>query len=204
MGVLRGKDAQIRVSGSAVPFTDEATSVRYNTEYTIVDASKRLWDRSAGLTITMTPDVGDPVVVTESPELGDTYRVDWQDGRVIFDSAADRGVVTVSGSYLNTTIAAYVKGFTIKTDMEMEDTTVLNDLDSKEEPVGHSTSGTIDTLYVNNTYFIDKLLAKEPVLLEWSSGPIESSLLISLESAELVFNAKQLTQNNISFREARL
>lgn len=86
----------MRVSGAAVAFTDEATATADNQSYQISDTAKRVWDRTA--TITVEED-GVPTV--------ESYTVNRLTGTVTFATVdALRGAVTVTGQYLPLTDAA--------------------------------------------------------------------------------------------------
>lgn len=103
---IHGRKALVKVSGAGVAFLDEATTkVTANTVYQITDAAKRVWDRSATITVEVDADgagAGGFVVAAAS-----TYTVNRLTGTITFN--ADQGVdaiVRVDGTYLPLSTAA--------------------------------------------------------------------------------------------------
>lgn len=87
-----GRLALVKMSGTGVAFTDEATTVlTTNKVYQITDATKRVWDRA--LTITV-KDGGTPVNIGTDP-----YVINRLTGTVTFTNTAVR-TITISGTYL--------------------------------------------------------------------------------------------------------
>lgn len=93
----------MRVSGAAVAFTDEATTdLGDNQSYQITDTAKRVWDRTATITVV---EAGVPTV--------ESYTVNRLFGIITFASAdAGRGAVTVTGQYLPLSEAATAHRYT--------------------------------------------------------------------------------------------
>lgn len=85
-----GKRGQVKAVGAALPFTTEATTATGNISYQITDATKRIWHRTATITVL---DGGVPTV--------EAYTLNRLTGTVTFGSAAAR-VITLTGQYLPT------------------------------------------------------------------------------------------------------
>lgn len=117
MPALAGRLALIKASGTAVVMTDEPTSTSDNQTYTVTDAARRVWDRSAAITV----EVG-------GVPTGETYTVNRLAGTVRFASVdAGRGAVTVTTSYLPMTTVARAHSFSLSTSADNQEVTAFGD-----------------------------------------------------------------------------
>lgn len=161
MAGVAGKRAVVRVAGTAVPFTDEPMSSTDDQTYQIDDVTMRRWDRTA--TITVEED-GSPTA--------ESFTVNRLLGTITFASVdAGRGDVTVSGSYLPTSVAAGARSYSIELKRTILDDTDFDNADTEdgfESKIGGllMASGSIGRRFRVDTYFADALLAGDPVLLE--------------------------------------
>jgi hypothetical protein len=158
---IAGKRALIKVSGAATAFTAEATTMSgVNTVYQITDATKRILDRTATITV---KDGGVPTV--------EAYTLDRLRGKVTFGSAVAR-VITIDGSYLPMSTAAKCRafGFTISAanldDSDFESVQASGGFISRRQGL-LDVSGTLGRRWTTDTYFSDALTAGVPVVIEF-------------------------------------
>jgi hypothetical protein len=163
MSAIQGRRGLVKVTGAATAFTGEATTrITANTVYQITNAAKRIWDRSA--TITVKKDA-----VTQAANL---YTLNRLTGTVTF--LADIGgaaVVTVDGSYLPTSNAAEAKSFAYELMKDLLDSTSYDSATAdnyhKRKDAGlENASGSLGQWSSVDRYFETALIAGDPVVVE--------------------------------------
>lgn len=186
-----GRKALIKVSGTATAFTDEAcTNTVANLEYQITDSAKRVWDRTATITVSVG---GTPVAAT-------TYTLNRLTGTVIFGSASVR-VVTVTGSYLPLSTAAECKEYSYALAAELLDDSVFGDTWRTFVQGLKKISGSLGRWYID-AYFTDALTAGEPVAVEFysdSSGSFDVRCWALLNQAQIQSPIAGLIDESVSF-----
>jgi hypothetical protein len=96
-----GKNCAVYVAGTPTAFTTEAfTTVVANKEYQITNTARRVWDRTATITVFIG---GTPMAANGA----DPWTLDRLRGKIIFTITQARGAVTATGTYLP--MAALVK-----------------------------------------------------------------------------------------------
>lgn len=172
MAGVAGRKALVKVTGAAVSFTAEATTMSdADTVYTITNTAKRIWDQTATITVL---DGGVAVNAALDP-----YSINRLTGVVTFDGAAVR-VITVTGSYLPASTAVGAKRFTYTLDRAALDDT---DYDSANTNSGFDSklpglkkiSGSIGRNWSSDTYFTDALTTGLPVVIEFYSDRSSSA-----------------------------
>ncbi|GFN34653.1 hypothetical protein [Tepidimicrobium xylanilyticum] len=186
---------QVRIAGTSLPFTDEPLTNCGNKIYQIIDTEKRVWDMSVPIIVTTI----DGVTVIE------TYDIDYANGYIIFHEAKDRGELFVSGNYLPTTVVGEVLGYSIDKNRNFIEYTPLGSHITKNAPAGLAVTGTIETLAIKDTYFLDILESAEKVLLDFQMGEDRvESYWVYLENISTSHNAGDLVRRNVSFRNAEI
>jgi hypothetical protein len=156
-----GKKALVKVAGTAVSMTDEATTViaagggvTANTQYQITATSKQIIDINSTITVKVG---GSPVT--------SGYTVDTLRGVVIFDTSSVR-TVTVSGKYVPTSTAAECHEWSLKINQDTEDTTAFQDDWIKKTPTLKSAEGSLSRWFNVDKYFQNALVSGLPVVIE--------------------------------------
>lgn len=194
MAGISGKLAQVKVSGSGVAFTAEAcTKVTANTVYQITDAAKRVWDRSA--TISVYKDA-----VLQAATL---YTLNRLTGTITF--LADIGappVVTVTGTYLPLSVAAEAKSYTYGIRGDALDDTAFGDTYETKLHGLKSASGRVGRWHTTDTYFSDALVADAPVVIEFwsvSTGAFDVKMWAMLDSDSMSVALRGVNEEEVSF-----
>lgn len=177
MSELAGRLATIKVSGTAVTLTAEATSTTDNQIYQITDAAKRVLDRDTT-----------PTVLDDGVETLESYTVNKLNGIITFESVdALRGTITVTGKYLPMSTVAYAHNFSYNRGVNIMDITPFLATHYKRLAGTKFASGTLSQFDLSSTYFADTLVAGKPVVIEFgdtaTSEPIRCWAL--LENAEM-------------------
>jgi hypothetical protein len=193
---LPGRKALVKVSGAAVAFTDEATTANVDrTRYQVTNAAKRVWDRTAAVVVER--DTGGGYGVVASTE----YTLNRLKGTVIFNSAQAVGAaVRVDGSYLPMSTAAEAKAYSINASANNADASVFGDGWVKRQQARLDITGTISKFKTTDSYFYDKLIAGEPVLLEFfsdSSVDADTKVWALLNQEEITAGADGLVEEPI-------
>lgn len=155
-----GKKAVVKVAGTAVAMTDEATTVlsgagiTANTQYRITAAAKQIIDINSPITVK----VGGSAVTTG-------FIVDTLTGTVIFTSAAVR-TVTVSGKYIPTATAAECYEWSLTANAELLDVTKFQDDWTSKIQGLKSAEGSLSRWFNIDGYFANALLSGAPVVIE--------------------------------------
>lgn len=194
MAGISGKRAQVKVSGSGLSFTAEATTkVTANTVYQITDTAKRVWDRSA--TITVYKDA-----VAQAATL---YTLNRLTGTVTF--LADIGAapaITVTGTYLPLSVAAEAKSYTYGIQKAALDDTAFGDTYETKLHGLKSASGRVGRWHTTDTYFSDALVAGAPVVIEFwsnSAGTFDVKMWAMLDSDSMSVALRGVNEEDVSF-----
>lgn len=191
---VQGRKALVKVTGSAVAFTTEATTrLTANTVYQITSATKRVWSPTA--TITVYKDA-----VSQSAAL---YTLDRLNGKITFLSdIGGSAVVTVSGDYLPLSTAAEAKEYSYEISKDVLDDTAFGDSYRTKVPGLMSVSGSISRWYSTDTYFSDAVQSDTPVVLEmWSdsSASFDCRLWAFISRDGTTAPLKGLVDESVSF-----
>ena len=188
-----GRRAQVKVSGAAVTFTTEATTtVTANTVYQITDATKRVWDPTAAITVYKD-------AVSQSPTL---YTINRLTGTITFTADQGASVITVSGSYLPLSLAAEAKEYSYDRTAQMLEDNAFGDSDVTRVMGLQDVSGTIGRWWSVDTYFTDALLAGNPVVIEfWSDSTLafDRRCWALLEKDEMKAAIEGLIEESVTF-----
>lgn len=172
MSGLAGKRALVKVSGTPVAFTSEATTDSGDHQtYQITDPLKRVWDRATAL-----------VVKVGGTVTGESYTFNRLTGKVTFASVnAGRAAVTLTGAYIPLSVAVGGKSFSIQIAVNTLDD---SDFDGVNTASGFATKqiGTKDVsgsvskwAATTDTYFRSALLQGDPVVIEFFSDRTAST-----------------------------
>lgn len=163
MSAIQGRRGLVKVTGAAVAFTAEAcTTITANTVYQITNATKRVWDRAAAITVKKDG-------VAQAATL---YTLNRLTGTVTFLADIGAGhVITLDGQYLPLSNAAEAKSFSYKLMRELLDSTsydsATTDQGFKRKDVGlYDASGTLGQWVSVDRYFETALIQGDPVVVE--------------------------------------
>ncbi len=187
---IKGNLARVKVSGTAVSMTAEATTnVVTNTVYQITNASKRVMPKDAVITVK----VGGAPVTTG-------FTINRLNGKITFDSASVR-VVTVDGFYLPMSVAAEANEFTTTLNADLLDATRFTDEGWLVKQQGlKSAEGSITEFFEINQYFATQLTAGNVVVVElYPDGTNPISMFALITSSEINAAVADLVTNSISF-----
>jgi hypothetical protein len=161
-----GKKALVKVSGNPVAFTNEATTANADlTVYQITDTTKRVWDRTAPITVERSTDDG-ATWVTLDPET-DGYKLSRLDGSVVFDAAQAAGtLIRVSGDYLPMSTAAECYEWSSNITGGTIDVTKFQAEWSEKIQGLKSAEGSLSRWWDIDTYFTDALISGNPIVIE--------------------------------------
>lgn len=157
MTARAGSAARLRVSGAGVSFTAEATTATGNISYQITNTAKRVWDRSATITV-----LDGGIATVES------YTLNRLTGTVTFGSTASR-TITVTGTYLPLSTLARGKEFDFSCMANNQEDNAFLDADVTRVQVEKDWSGTVGRWLSTDTYLADAFTAGVPVVVEFSS-----------------------------------
>lgn len=186
-----GRKAQVKVSGTAVSFTDEATTSSDDQTYQITATTKRVWDR----TVTIT--VEEDGVATE-----ESYTVNRLTGAITFDSVdALRGDVTVTGSYLPLSVVGEAFEYSWSGEGDNQDKTAFGDDYIKRIQGLKDFTSSLSKFYVDST-FVDHLTDGAVVVLEFyvdSSSAYDVRAWAICSSNEISASVDGLVEESIEF-----
>lgn len=168
---LVGWSTTIKVSGAAVPLTNEATTALGGGVYQVTNTARRIWDPSAAITV---KDGGSPVSST-------LWSFDFLFGKVTFSGYSPSGAVTVAGSYLPVAAIAEVKQISAQFGGDLLDRTTFDSGGYKQKINGlRDVSGSlvmlstplddIDPVTGGNQTLHAVFLAGTPKLIEMKFG----------------------------------
>lgn len=155
-----GRKALIKVGGTAVTMTAEATTVQSgggitaNTQYKITNVTKQIIDINSAITVLVSA-----VPVTTG------FTVDTLNGTVIFDTSSVR-TVTVTGKYVPTSTAAECHEYSLTINGETIDVTKFGDDYVRKIQGMKSAEGSLSSWFNVDRYFSTALLSGLPVVIE--------------------------------------
>ena len=171
--VYAGRLAKVHVAGTPIAFTAEATTTSDNLTFQITDNAKRIWDWETAVAVKV-----DAVSVTTG------FSINKLEGKVVFDTA-ETGILTVSGKYVPTSLAAEAFEYSLSMESENLDNTRFLDEYKKRTQGLRSASGSISQWVTIDTYFIDALIAGKPVVLElYSQASLNPFRLFAILEAD--------------------
>lgn len=189
-----GRKALVKVTGVATTLTNEpAANTGDNKTYQITDATKRILDRTAAITVKVS------AVAT-----GESYTLNRLTGTVTFATVnAGRGPVTLSGQYLPTSTVAECKGYSYELLGINGDDTVLGDDWITRVQLRKDVKGSLDRLWIDK-FFSDALLAETVVVLQfWSDATtLDMTCWAMLTQAQLETNESDFVKAPVSFEGA--
>lgn len=150
MASIAGKRALLQVSGASTAFTAAATTTSDDTTYTISNAVKRVWDRTATITVKNGGVVVDAVA--------DPYTINRLRGKVVFASSATR-TITLDGSYLPQTTVLKGKAYSWALTLATWDDTSFDSGGWVERGAGITDiTGSIARGWTTDTFFRDAIM----------------------------------------------
>ena len=153
MSNIAGKKAKVMQTGSALTFTDEATTTSDNITYTISSATKNIWDRTYTITV---KDGGSPTA--------ESYTINRLKGTITFSGSGTR-TITVSGKYLPTTEIANAREVSYTIEADNQDITVFGQSYINRLQGLLDFTGSLSNLYTDDS-LQDTLIAGVPYVLE--------------------------------------
>lgn len=150
-----GRKAQIKVSGSSVSFTGEATSTSDNTTYRITDETKTPFSRDGTITVN---DGGSPTA--------ESYTLNRLTGEVTFTSSSVR-TITLDGDFIATTTVAEAREFSYTIEADNGDSTIFGDDWMKRTQLLKDFSASLTRLDVTDSTLFDDLDGGTVVVLEF-------------------------------------
>ncbi len=190
---IQGRKALVKVSGTSSAFAAEATTaVTAGTVYQITSTAKRVWDRSA--TITVLKDA-----VAQAATL---YTLNRLTGTITFGSTVGASVITVTGSYLPLSTAAEAKQYSYTVSQSPLDDTAFADSWNTKVLSLKSVSGSLSEWHTADTYFTDALVAGDPVVLEMysdSAGSADVKIWAMLNQTQIESALESLVGKSVDF-----
>jgi hypothetical protein len=161
---LAGRKALVKVSGTAIAFTDEATTADGDRKrYQVTNTAKRVWDPTVAIVVERDTGGGFGVVSTG-------YTLNRLKGTVIFTAAQAPGtVIRVDGSYLPMSTAAECTSYNVTPVASLHDTSIFGDTFTRRQQGLKTVTGEIGGFYVADGYFAAQLSSGAPVVLEFFS-----------------------------------
>ena len=195
---LAGRKALVKVSGTAVAFTDEATTANAErTRYQVTNAVKRVFDPTAAIVVERDTGGGFGVVSTAE------YTLNRLKGTVVFTSVQPVGtVVRVDGSYLPLSTAAEATSYEWAIGAENGDASYFGDDWMRRQQVSLKFTGSIGQWRTTDTYMETKLLAGDPVVVEFyadASTDPEASALVVLNQQQIRAVTRGFVEQNVTF-----
>ena len=148
-----GKNADLYTTGTSTSMTDEACTENSGTEFQVTASAKRILDTSVAVVVKV-----DTVVQSSG------YSVDYNFGKVTFDTSQTGSTVTITASYLPRHNLAKIYDASISDSWDTVDTTCFQDdaqdttLTIRRASISFSTYDLLDTVYdggtedLNNTF----------------------------------------------------
>lgn len=188
----------MKVSGSAVSFTDEATTADgARIRYQITDTVKRVWDPTVAVVVER--DTGGGFGAVASTE----YTLNRLTGTVVFGVAQAVGTaIRVDGSYLPLSTAAEAKSYTWELVGTNADAGVFGDDWMKRVQIRRDVRGTIGQWRSTDAFFETQLLAGNPVVLQFyadASLSPEMSAFAFLSPQEIQAVVDGLIEQTVTF-----
>ncbi len=187
--MIQGKKADIKASGAAIVFSDEAMSTSDNLVYTITNSAKKVWDYRI-----------EPVVKVDDVIITTGYTVLKLSGQVVF-TVDPEGVVTVSGEYVTLTTVTTANEYSYSLENELEDITPFKSDYKKKMVVMSGMTGSLSKFRTIDNYFIDKLMSGEATVIEFYVDEVEDPVRVFalLDTDELSAAASGVQGESVSF-----
>lgn len=193
----------LKVSGTAVPVTNEACTSLGGGVYQVTSTTRRIWDTSAAITI---KDGASTVAST-------LWSFDYLFGRVTFSGYTPTGAVTVSGSYLPVAAVAEAKSVSLTFGPELLERTSFDSAGVKTK-LGGLVDGSgsfeflslltddLDPVTVGAQSLHTRWTAGEVMVLEVKLGAYFFRAWIILESLEEGSEVAGLVEGSANFQLA--
>lgn len=184
-----GRLAKVMVSGSPIPFVDEATTTTDQMTFQISAEPKRVLDLETPVIVKV-----DGVVVNTG------FVIKRISGKIVFDEE-QAGAVTVSASFLPLSVAAECYEYSFTMDAESRDTTAFGMDYRRREPGLRSGSGNLSQWFEIDLYFINVLISGKPLVIEMYPGTNVDPIRIFaiLESDEVSSAIADSVNESVSF-----
>ena len=189
--VYAGHKCKVRVSGSPLTLTDEATSTADDLTFQITDAAKRVLDPTADITVNVDGVAADP----------STYKLNRLDGSVTFKTAQTGATVTISGQYLPLSDVAEAHEFSYALEANNEDvSTFQSDYVKKEQTTKDFTAELAAWHDVNVDVFVEAIRGGRIMVLEfYVNGVLDIRAWCLAASDEIESSADGLVEESIEF-----
>lgn len=156
MPALAGKKALVKVPGTAIAFTAEATATGDAKSYQIVNTAKRIWSPTATIS-----------VLIGGVAAGEAYTLNRLTGTVIFAvTNFARAAVTVTGSYLPLSTVAEAKDYSWQIAGQNVPDNAFGDEWVTRVNAGFDVTGSLGRWWID-TYFSAALLADTPLVFQF-------------------------------------
>lgn len=143
MSATAGKLVRLKLSGAAVAFVTEAcTDSGDGKTYQITNATKRVWDPAASIS----------VFYNAILKPASTYTLNRLTGQITFASAPGALAVTVTGSYLPMTTVAEGRSFGFSAKATALEDVVFGDTDITRTQIQRMASGSIGMYWVDDAF----------------------------------------------------
>lgn len=187
---LQGFNALVKAESSQVSFTDEATTTGDSISYQITDTVKRIW----GFTSTII--VEDSAVPTIEP-----FTINRLNGTITFETATAR-TITVTGDYVLLTTVAEAKEFSFDGVTDMNDSTIFEESERLFTPSLVSATATIGKFYTVDNYFMDMILNKETMVIEFFADSSDDPFIVyaNVASDSITAPVEALIEESISLQ----
>lgn len=156
-----GRKSLIRVAGSPLSMTNEATTTDDNIVYQVSDPNKQVWAPTAPIAVETSSDGENWTEVTGG------YKLDRLFGRVIFNAEQDSGVqVRVSGSYLPMATVAEAYQFTFTASRANLDRTRFQHINMERTPGLCDATGSVGLWHTSTKEFWEELNQGNQIVVE--------------------------------------
>lgn len=191
MAELAGKSVQLKMSGTALTLTTEATTAAVDDKtYQITNAVKRVIDWETV-----------PTVYDGGVETVEAYTIDYLSGRIVFEDADAGRTITISGKYLPMTVIGFAKSYSRNDSATLLDKTVFGDTHIKRTSGLKSSSGTLTQIDIETDDYLVILRSGKPIVIEDIAiiGVEPSRVLAFINQSELSGNVDALQENPITW-----
>lgn len=192
-----GLDARLLKSGTSTAFSNETCTEVSATVFQITDADKRVWDRTASITVEVSTDGGS--TWTENTD----NTIDRLFGTITFDSSQTGNDVRVSGNYLPMTNVAEAKEFEWSLTRNITDKSAFNDDDNEKSygSLAFEGSGTLN--YDSTADFESDINDKTFRVMEFQQGEsVDARAWVVVASDEETTERNSPVEESVSFSGA--
>lgn len=195
MAGTAGKNALVKVSGTAVAFSSQATTSADGKTYQLSSTSLQgvPWHPTTTLTVNAT-----------SGAAGDTYSVYRLNGTVVFNTSATR-TITISGDYLPMSNAAEAHEYNLSLSADLLDDSAFQDTYRSRVMGIKDVSGSFTAHYVDQTYIDVLTSSSEVVVMEFhdsTSGTYFARAWGRLSGWENAATIGELLEETVNFEGA--